>query len=145
MTAFVLDCSVAMAWCFEDEATAGTDALLDRLAIDAAVVPALWHLEVANVLLQAEKRGRILPAGTARFLSLIDALPIEIDHETAFRAGAPGLDFARTHGLTSYDAAYLELAVRRGIPLATMDKALVAACIRIGAEALPASPEGTAI
>jgi predicted nucleic acid-binding protein len=86
LSAFVLDCSIAVAWCFEDEATPETDALLDRLRDEGAAVPALWSLEVGNALLQAERRGRLSTAKVAAFVNLLAGLPIAIDGDTATRA-----------------------------------------------------------
>jgi predicted nucleic acid-binding protein len=128
----VIDSSVALTWCFEDEASPQSDALFERVRDDGAVVPALWHLELANVLLQAEKRGRITTSDVATRLELISELPIAIDHETAARAWREILTLARTEGLTTYDAAYLEVAIRRGLPLSTRDDALIGAAHRIG-------------
>ncbi|MBT3534462.1 MAG: type II toxin-antitoxin system VapC family toxin [Rhodospirillaceae bacterium] len=127
MSAFVLDCSIAAAWLFEDEARPETDNLLEILASDGALVPNLWHLEVGNVLVQAEKRGRITAAQISTRLELLSSLPIDTDTETGPRAFREILTLARAQTLTTYDAAYLELAIRRGIPLATQDKALVRA------------------
>jgi len=132
----VIDASVALTWCFEDEATAQTDLILDRVRTDGAVVPALWHLELANVLLQAEKRGRIAMGDVATRLELIAELPIATDHETAARAWREVIALARTERLTAYDAAYLELAVRRGLPLSSLDEALIDAARRIGVAVL---------
>jgi predicted nucleic acid-binding protein len=101
------------------------------------VVPALWHLELANVLLQAERRGRIEPGETAARLALIGELPIETDHETVGRAWREILSLARQEKLTTYDATYLELAVRRGLPLSTRDAALRGAADRLGLSVLP--------
>ncbi len=125
---FVLDCSVAMAWVFPDEATATTDALRDKLLTDMAVVPALWPIEVGNVLLVATRRGRIRRGDWKRLHGNLDALPIEIDRETPDRVWQAILPLAWEHKLSAYDAAYLELAVRLRLPLATLDKALHAAC-----------------
>jgi predicted nucleic acid-binding protein len=116
---FVLDASVALAWCFEDEATSQTDAVLDRLAEDSAVAPSLWELEVVNVLLLAERRGRITESQTARFVTLLSQLPIHINSAEADMGAV--LAAGRHHGLTAYDAAYLVLAEREGVPLATTD------------------------
>ena len=124
MSAFVLDCSVAAAWLFEDEANNLTNALLDTLKDTGAVVPSLWHLQLSNVLLQAEKRGRITAAQIAARIELVSSLPIDTDFESHTRALRETLSLARDHSLTPYDAAYLELAMRRGLPLATQDKAL---------------------
>jgi len=127
---FVLDASVALAWCFEDEATSQTDAVLDRLAEDSAVAPSLWELEVVNVLLVAERHGRITESQTARFVTLLGQLPIHINSADADMGAV--LAAGRHHGLTAYDAAYLVLAEREGIPLATMDGKLRAAAQAAG-------------
>lgn len=132
MSAFVIDASIALAWCFEDEASPGTDLVLEHVRDRGAIVPALWHLELGNVLLQAEKRSRIAMAEIAARLELIAALPIEVDQETTAHAWRETLALARAQGLTTYDAAYLELAVRRGIPLVTKDETLRVAAERLG-------------
>jgi len=137
MSAVVVDSSIALTWCFEDEASPETDALFDRVRDDGAFVPGLWHLELSNVLLQAEKRGRISAADVALRLQLIADLPISVDQETTARAWREILTLARTEGLTTYDATYLELAVRRGFPLLTRDNELGAAARRLGTAVLP--------
>jgi predicted nucleic acid-binding protein len=131
---FVLDASMALAWCFEDEATSQTDAVLDRLAKDSAIAPSLWELEVINVLLSAERRGRITESQTARFVALFTQLPIHIDSAGADMGTV--LAVGRHHGLTAYDAAYLVLAEREGIPLATMDGKLRTAAQAAGVSVL---------
>jgi predicted nucleic acid-binding protein len=128
----VIDASVAIAWCFADEATAEGDAVLDQVRADGARVPSLWHLEVANVLRQAERRGRINEADTARRLELLAQLPIVTDVVTILRAWGPTLALARAHALIVYDAAYLELAMRLGVPLASKDMELIAAARKGG-------------
>ena len=138
MTAFVLDCSIAAAWLFEDEASPETDNLLAYLKDGGASVPNLWHLEVSNVLIQAEKRGRITPAQIAARLELLGSLPIRTDIETALRTFREIITLARDQKLTTYDAAYLELAIRQGVPLATQDKALIRAAKTVEVEILPA-------
>jgi len=138
VSAFVLDCSIAAAWLFEDEARPETDDLLDLLRDDGALVPNLWHLEVGNVLIQAERRGRITAAQIATRLELLASLPIATDGETDVLAFREILTLARAQALTTYDAAYLELALRQGIPLATQDKALVRAAIAVKVDTLPA-------
>ena len=137
MSRFVLDCSVAMAWCFADEADAVADAVLDRLSEDVALAPSIWPLEVANVLLVAERRGRINSAGAARFLDLLSALPITIDETPRERAWGPIAGLGREHGLSSYDAAYLELALREGVPLASRDATLRSAAEASGVTVMP--------
>jgi predicted nucleic acid-binding protein len=137
VTAAVIDASLALTWCFDDQATPETDRLLDRVRDDGAVAPALWRLELANVLLQAEKRGRISAEDVEQRLRLIAQLPISIDSETNSRAWRDTIDLARSEGLTSYDAAYLELALRRHAPLMTLDRDLAIAARRRGLEALP--------
>lgn len=132
MSGLVLDCSVALTWCFDDEASAEGDAVLDRVRDEGALVPALWHLEVANVLVQAERRKRLTRDELATFLALLAQLPIMIDDETARRAWHEISDIARSEGLSAYDAAYLELAARRALPLATKDRALSDAAARLG-------------
>lgn len=116
---FVLDASMTLTWCFEDEATSQTDAVLDRLAEDSAVAPSLWEREVVNVLLLAERHGRITESQTARFVALLSQLPIHINPADPDMGAV--LAAGRHHGLTAYDAAYLVLAEREGIPLATVD------------------------
>lgn len=137
MTAAIVDCSIALTWCFEDEASPETDRLFARVRDDGAAVPGLWHLELSNVLLQAERRGRISRADVARRLSLIADLPISVDPETTGRAWHGILSLARAEYLTTYDAAYLELADRRGLPLWTCEQALADAARRRGIAVLP--------
>ena len=129
---FVLDCSVTMAWGFDDEATPYTNGVRDRLADAQAIVPALWPLEVANATIVGERRKRLDEARSSRFLSLLSRLPIVVDEETAARAWADTMHLARAHNLSAYDASYLELAVRRGLPLACLDGKLKAAAVAVG-------------
>ena len=138
MTALVLDSSIALCWCFEDEATDGTRQLLDTLRADAAAVPNLWHVEIANVLALAERRRRITAADAAQFIALLDELEIDVDEETRNRAFTRILDLARQQRLTAYDAAYLELAMRLGVPLASKDRDLCDAAERVGVTAVRA-------
>jgi predicted nucleic acid-binding protein len=134
VTSLVIDASVALAWCFDDEASPQTDAILERVKTRGAVVPSLWHLELANVLLLAERRGRTVVGGAAARMELLAQLPIATDTETAVRAWRETLVLARSERLTTYDAAYLELAARRGVPLATKDQELLDAATRIGVQ-----------
>lgn len=129
---FVLDCSIAMAWCFEDEATEFTDSVLEELAQGSAKVPSIWFLEVANVLAISERRGRTNQAKITQFLRLLGSLPITVDAKTGEKAFTDVLTLARTHKLTSYDAAYLELALREGLALATLDEELKRVASKLG-------------
>ena len=138
MPAFVLDASIALSWCFADEASPETLGLLDRLETESAIVPELWLLEVGNVLLGAERRGRITQAGVTEFLNLLAALEIDVDAETAMRADREILTLAREHRLTTYDASCLELAMRLGLPLASKDQPLREAAEKLGLTILPA-------
>ncbi len=127
----VLDSSVALTWCFADEATQATDALLDDISANGALVPGLWFLELGNVLLAAERRRRITAADVAARLELISALPIYVDQQSIGRAWTEILHLARDQNLTTYDATYLDLARRRHLPLATKDRALAEAARRV--------------
>lgn len=130
---FVLDCSAVIPWLFADEANAETDQLLDEMARgETAWVPGIWHLELGNVLLGAMRRKRIDPAGVEAFVFQLAELDIEIDSETSAQALGKTLNLAQLHSLSSYDAAYLELAMRRGVALATRDRELAAACRGVG-------------
>jgi predicted nucleic acid-binding protein len=133
----VLDSSIALTWCFDDETSPDTERLLDRVRDEGAIVPGLWYVELGNVLLQAEKRGRITVSGVAGRLALLRDLPLTTDQETTARAWREILALARTEGLTTYDATYLELALRHGRPLLTKDKDLAAAARRLGVVVLP--------
>lgn len=130
--AFVLDCSIAMAWLFHDEATPKTTALLNRLATETALVPAWWLIEVTNVLALAERKGRITPTQSDAFIADLGKLGIERDSEAPDRAFTHLLALCRTHRLTSYDAIYLDLAVRRSLPLATLDDDLRKTARKLG-------------
>ncbi len=133
----VVDASLVLAWCFADEKTASADRLMDRIGSDGAFVPSLWRLEVANVLLAAERRGRIGRADADGRLQQLADLPIEVDDETDFRAWHDVLALARAARLTVYDSAYLELALRRGLPLATLDRDLAKAARKAGVRVEP--------
>ncbi len=132
MTAFVLDASIALAWCFDDEATPASWAVLDRLESETAAAPSLLPLEIANVLALAERRGRITAARSAEFVALFGVLSVVIDEETSARALSEILSVARAERLTAYDATYLELAMRLGVPLATKDAALRQTATKLG-------------
>jgi predicted nucleic acid-binding protein len=121
---FVLDASVAVAWAFDDEISPYPNRVLELLATDIARVPSIWPLETANALLSAERRQRIHIAETSRFVSLLQSLPIELGDLPPQRALGAVLELGRSHALSAYDAAYLELAMREGLPLATQDDRL---------------------
>jgi predicted nucleic acid-binding protein len=129
---FVVDSSIALTWCFEDESTQAADALLVRLTNKGAHAPSLWPLEVLNALVTAERRGRITSKARHERIALLRALPIILDTETAGQAWTITNLLAERHSLTLYDAAYLELAQRLDLPLATLDIDLRAAANVLG-------------
>lgn len=130
--AFVVDCSVTMSWCFRDEATRYTEEVFDRLRSEPAVVPSIWPLEVVNTLLVAERRGRITQAEGLHFIQILQGSSITLDAAHAMIIMERILDVGRQHRLSAYDAAYLELATREGLPLATLDAQLRTAATKIG-------------
>ena len=134
--AFVVDCSIAMAWLFHDEATPKTTALLNRLATETALAPAWWFIEITNVLAMAERKGRITAPQSDAFIADLSRLAIERDGEAPDRAFTHLLSLCRRYRLTSYDAIYLDLAVRRSLPLATLDDDLRRAAKKLGVDVL---------
>lgn len=132
MTVFVLDCSVTMGWCFEDESSRYPDRVLDALKSARAIVPAIWSLEVANVLLVGERKKRLTEAGSSRFVALLQELPIALREDTVPRGLEAVLRLARGAGISAYDAAYLELAMREGVALATQDVSMKDAAKKLG-------------
>ena len=124
MAALVLDASVVLAVPLQETNRDLAVALLALAVEDGAVVPGIWHLEVGNILLLAERRGRIAGADRAAALQDVLKLPLEVDHHTAANAWRNTLVLAERHRLTLYDATYLELSIRRSLPLATFDAAL---------------------
>ncbi|MCK4603243.1 MAG: type II toxin-antitoxin system VapC family toxin [Deltaproteobacteria bacterium] len=127
---FVVDNSVVMAWCFQDETSQYADAILGSLEVFKAIVPSIWPLEVGNVLLVAERRKRLSEAGSARFIALLTELPIMIEQESPERMMREILALAREHQISSYDASYLDLAMRKGVAIATLDDGLIKAAER---------------
>ena len=119
-----------------DERTPAIEAVFDRVADRGAVVPSLWHLEVANSLTVAVRRKRISPAERADALSDLAQLDVSVDDETEQHAWRATAQLADLHGLSVYDAAYLELAQRKRLPLVTLDKALIRAAEAAGVEVL---------
>lgn len=139
---FVLDASVALAWCFEDEGGAYAPEVLAMLRVEEAFVPAHWTLEVSNGLLVAERKGRLAAQEATRVAHLLLGLPIAVEPVERNRDLTATYWLARTRGLSSYDAAYLELAVRTGLPLATLDAELREAAVAEGMELFrPEGPE----
>jgi len=124
MSAVVLDASSALTWCFEDEADQGSDQLFTQVQNAGAVVPPVWHLEIANLLLSSERHRRITQAESQAYLALLQRLPISTDIAAAERGRLDVFHLAREHGLSVYDASYLDLAMRRQLPLATLDQDL---------------------
>ena len=129
MTPIVIDCSVFLAWCLADEDEPMATAAIRRVAEMGGVVPHIWWYELRNALLVNERRGRITVQQVSDTLADSVALGIEIvpEHDEATILG-----FARQHSLTVYDAAYLEVAFRRGLPLATLDRRMSEAAAEIG-------------
>lgn len=132
MADFVLDTSVTISWCFHDEANSYADAVLDSLSKHDALAPGIWPLEVGNVLLAAEKKTRISPPDSLHFLNLLASLPIHVENLTAQRMLDAVFLLAREQGLSSYDAAYLDLAIQNGLQIATLDQSLQEAAARKG-------------
>lgn len=136
MTDLVLDASVALAWCFDDEDAAAL-AILDLAGAGGFHVPAIWPFEIGNGLAVAERRRRLGQADAARFLALLSALGIEVD-ATPWPSQLPALlALARAHRISVYDAAYLDLAQRSGLPLATLDDSLAQAARAVGVAIAP--------
>lgn len=129
---FVVDASVVMSWCFEDEGNGYAETVLESLESAAALAPAIWPLEVGNVLLVAERKKRLDQAASVRFLSLLGSLPITVEQEPPERMCKEILSLARAHALSTYDACYLDLAMRLALPLATLDAALAKAARKSG-------------
>ena len=124
---FVVDNSIVMAWCFEDERNEYADSILEYLEAGEAFVPAIWPLEVGNVLLVAERKKRLSEASIVRFLALVNNLPITVEQETPERMLKEIVSLARENGLSTYDASYLDLAMRLGLPISTKDASLLKA------------------
>lgn len=133
---FVLDCSITMAWCFADEANEHADKILGLLKKTKVLVPSVWPLEVINVLRVGERKKRINVSQSNNFISLINALPIEIDMGIDELANRKILEISREYSLSAYDAAYLELAIRKSIPFSSFDKILCTAAEKAGIDLL---------
>ncbi len=128
---FVIDASVVIAWCLEDESSESAEAAVERLMVEGGIAPAHWPMEIASALRSAERRGRLDETSIDRLRPRLTALPIEIlpvELSTALSV----IDTARRHQLSVYDACYLELADLRGVGLATFDAGLARACRAAG-------------
>lgn len=124
MAVFVIDNSIVMSWCFADDESTYADMVLTGMESFEAIVPAIWPLEVSNVLLVAERRKLLSEADSVRFLELLHNLPITVIQEPPERMCREIVALARVHKLSTYDASYLDLAMRKGLPVATLDTAL---------------------
>lgn len=131
---FVLDCSVAISWCLVDENNDYANRILAMMPDCQAFVPGIWSLEIANVLLVAERRNRMTTKQSSEAIVLLESLLIQVDTATDAFALTATLVLGRQEGLAAYDAAYLELAVRLGLPLATLDTRLAEAARRCSVE-----------
>ncbi len=137
MSDVVIDASVALAWCLPDEGSEYADRVLVALKGQTVLVPAVWALEVANAMLVAERRKRLKEPEILRFVALLEGLSILEDHQTVGESVGNVLPLARDYGLSAYDAAYLELAIRTNAQLATLGRALQKAARRSGIAILP--------
>ncbi|AFZ27491.1 putative nucleic acid-binding protein, contains PIN domain [Cylindrospermum stagnale PCC 7417] len=129
---FVLDCSVAISWCLVDENNDYANAILAIIPDSEAFVPGIWSLEIANTLVVAERRNRMTKGQSEQAIVLLQSLLIQVDTATDTKALDATLNLARQEGLAAYDAAYLELALRLQLPLATLDTRLAEAATRCG-------------
>ena len=135
MNGIVIDASVALAWCFPDEASDYADSVLLALENETAIVPAIWAVEVANALLVGERRKRIRQPEIRRFADLLKNLSVVEDRQPFADTVSNVLPLAREHDLSAYDAAYLDVAVRHEIPIATLDRVLQRVCNVAGVKA----------
>ncbi|MHC5748477.1 MAG: type II toxin-antitoxin system VapC family toxin [Nostoc sp.] len=142
---FVLDCSVAISWCLVDENNPTANAILAIMPDAEAFVPGIWSLEIANVLLVAERRNRMTQDQSEEAITLLQSLLIQVDTATDANALGATLTLGRQEGLAAYDAAYLELALRLGLPLATIDQRLALAATRCGVDLVVADEETPSI
>ncbi len=127
ISAFVIDNSVVMSWCFKDETSQYADAVLDLLSDSTAIAPSIWPLELVNVLLVAERRKRLKQADSIRFITLLSQLPIIVENERPEKVMKDLLALGRANNLSGYDASYLDLAMKKDCPIATLDKKLIEA------------------
>ncbi len=131
---FIIDNSIVMSWCFKEQTNPLADTILGWLQEASAYVPSVWPLEVVNVLIAAERKALISKSDSIRFLRLLSQLPIRVQHESTEGLMKDTLGLARDHNLSSYDASYLDLAMKKGVPLATLDKKLRKAAKSVNVE-----------
>jgi len=136
---FVLDNSIILAWLFH-EGEPDADRIMDRLVDGAALAPGIWPLEFANTLVVARRRKRLLEAEAVRAREVVLALPIEIVPDDSGRVLSTVMALAHDQGLSVYDACYLDLAMREGLPLATLDRQLSNAARRCSVPLLTGAP-----
>jgi predicted nucleic acid-binding protein len=132
LSGIVVDASVALAWCFPDESNEDADSVLLKLKGQTIIVPAVWALEIANVLLVGERQKRLKQPEISRFIGLLGGLSVFQDSQTVSESVVNILPLAREYGLSAYDAAYLELAIRHNAPMATLDGSLQKAARKAG-------------
>lgn len=133
MKQIVVDASLALSWCFPDEKTPYSESVLTLLETDTeAVVPSLWFLEIVNALVVAERRKRITHEQAQEFLNDLDSLGVTVEPTDSSLVFNDVYELTRQHTLTAYDAAYLELAIRKGLPLASLDEPLKKAALASG-------------
>jgi predicted nucleic acid-binding protein len=134
LTGIVVDASVALAWCFPDETSVYADGVLVALDGQAILVPALWAIEITNAVLVAERRKRIKQPEIRQFAALLNELTVVVDSPSMADTIGNLLPLAREYGLSAYDACYLDVALRNGAPLATLDSNLQKAGRKAGIE-----------
>ncbi len=134
MIGVVVDASIALAWCFPDETSDYADGVLVALEGETILVPAIWSLEIANAVLVGERKKRLNQPDVRQFTTLLKSLSLVQDLQPVGETMDNVLPLAREYGLSTYDAAYLELSIRHGIPLATHDRNLQKAAQRAGIE-----------
>ena len=144
MTGVVVDASVALAWCFPDEASDYADAVLVALEGRTILVPAIWGLEIANAVLAGERSKRLRQPEIRRFTTLLESLSLVQDVQPVCGHVGNVLPFAREYSLSAYDAAYLELSIRHGAPLATLDGKIQKAAQKAGVRVFAGLPTSTA-
>jgi predicted nucleic acid-binding protein len=132
LNAIVVDASIALAWCFPDEASDYADSILVAIKTQTLIVPAIWAVEIANALLVGERRKRIRQPDVRRFVELLKGLNIAEDAQPVADTVSNIFPLAQNYRLSAYDAAYLDVAVRRDIPLATLDGDLREAALAAG-------------